>query len=368
MDVEDLGAAIAQRHACAVASSSPTYLDPATGNEVFTAAALAARSRCCGCGCRHCPFTAENAASEGDAVESSAPALLYGAFGQLQGPVDVLFWSGGKDSFLAGRALRREHGCGGRLCLLTTYDSGSRTVAHQEVPIETIVKQAAHLGLPLVGVPLCSHVPYVDRVAEGLRHIQAGLPQHGGPPAHVSRVCTGDLHLEDIMAWRRRELRPAIESIGASLHAPLWRVPYAELMADLSASGTPCRVCAIGDGGEGRRAGGGAALGDAFGTGLLERLEVGCDAFGENGEFHTLASVWEAAGDPLCLAADVTQRDEAAEQRRDAALRRLRPLRVCSVLPSATEALCFIGGGHLLVGRSHEDNYPQSITGLPVLL
>ena len=44
-----------------------------------------------------------------------------------------------------------------------------------------------------------------------------------------------------------------------------------------------------------------------------------------------------------------------------------RSLRVCSVLPSATEALCFIGGGHLLVGRSLEDNYPQSITHLPVL-
>jgi len=44
-----------------------------------------------------------------------------------------------------------------------------------------------------------------------------------------------------------------------------------------------------------------------------------------------------------------------------------RQLRVCSVLPSATEALCFIGGGHLLVGRSHEDNYPPEITHLPVL-
>ena len=42
-------------------------------------------------------------------------------------------------------------------------------------------------------------------------------------------------------------------------------------------------------------------------------------------------------------------------------------LRVASVLPSATEILCFIGGEHLLVGRSHEDNYPPQITHLPVL-
>lgn len=46
--------------------------------------------------------------------------------------------------------------------------------------------------------------------------------------------------------------------------------------------------------------------------------------------------------------------------------RRCQP-RVVSVLPSATELLCFIGGEKLLVGRSHEDNYPPSITSLPVV-
>ena len=42
-------------------------------------------------------------------------------------------------------------------------------------------------------------------------------------------------------------------------------------------------------------------------------------------------------------------------------------LRVVSLLPSATEILCSIGGSHLLVGRSHEDNYPSNITHLPIL-
>jgi len=42
-------------------------------------------------------------------------------------------------------------------------------------------------------------------------------------------------------------------------------------------------------------------------------------------------------------------------------------MRVASVLPSATEILCFIGGESLLVGRSHEDNFPPQITHLPVL-
>mmetsp|Transcript_41893 Transcript_41893/g.98170 ORF Transcript_41893/g.98170 Transcript_41893/m.98170 type:complete len:403 (-) Transcript_41893:313-1521(-) len=44
-----------------------------------------------------------------------------------------------------------------------------------------------------------------------------------------------------------------------------------------------------------------------------------------------------------------------------------RRVRVVSVLPSATEMLCAIGGEQLLVGRSHEDNYPESIACVPVV-
>jgi iron complex transport system substrate-binding protein len=41
--------------------------------------------------------------------------------------------------------------------------------------------------------------------------------------------------------------------------------------------------------------------------------------------------------------------------------------RVASVLPSATEMVCYIGGRDLMVGRSHEDNFPASVTSLPIL-
>ncbi|MEO1277341.1 MAG: ABC transporter substrate-binding protein [Planctomycetota bacterium] len=42
-------------------------------------------------------------------------------------------------------------------------------------------------------------------------------------------------------------------------------------------------------------------------------------------------------------------------------------MRVVSLLPSATEILCLVGGGDLLVGRSHECDFPESLGHLPTL-
>jgi hypothetical protein len=43
-------------HRAAVEACRATYLDPATGLSVFTAAHHLQRGTCCESGCRHCPY------------------------------------------------------------------------------------------------------------------------------------------------------------------------------------------------------------------------------------------------------------------------------------------------------------------------
>jgi hypothetical protein len=52
-------------HDAAGAAGAETYRDPESGLLVMTAAALAARGRCCGSGCRHCPYPAAEQARAG---------------------------------------------------------------------------------------------------------------------------------------------------------------------------------------------------------------------------------------------------------------------------------------------------------------
>jgi uncharacterized protein DUF5522 len=50
---------IIEAHERAVRDGSPMYLDPTTGLYVMTVASLRRRGVCCGSGCRHCPYPAD---------------------------------------------------------------------------------------------------------------------------------------------------------------------------------------------------------------------------------------------------------------------------------------------------------------------
>lgn len=254
-DIEDL-----HREACA--RGAPTYVDPATGLHVFTAAYLRTRP-CCGCGCRHCPYRRARARPRA--------RLLAGSLDDLPERADVLFWSGGKDSFLALRRLRARP-----VVLLTTFDAGSGVVAHQEVEIAQVQRQARVMRLPLLGVPVWH--------GEYLQCVHAGIDKLRDNGVEVGRLVFGDLHLQHIRAWREAHLH----KLGATLAYPLWKVPYEELAAELERAQVVVRLSAV----DRCRVGDAVRVGDVFDRKLRARLPEGVDGFGENGEFHTLVEVW----------------------------------------------------------------------------
>lgn len=280
-------------HQAACARGDDTYIDPRTGYQVFTRIGLEARGDCCGAGCRHCPYGHSNVDPKSRAARISQPAYLHGV-APRPGPVDVVFWSGGKDSLLAlrawlhdgppedqSRARSRD-----RIVLLTSFDARSRNIAHQEIPIQSVQRQAAALDLPLLGMPLHPGVDYVETVRTALANV--------GGAEGVEHLVFGDLHLAHIRQWREQSL----SVLGPKLAFPLWQRDYDDLLEDLRASAVPCELSACPAQQKGEPTP--LRVGDMFDATLAARArEAGWDAFGENGEFHTLAKCWEAKHDPL---------------------------------------------------------------------
>ena len=310
-DIEDLaGSAEDGFHALhqkACDEGKTTYKDPATGYSVFTEVAHRKRGKCCGSGCRHCPYNHANVKDKLSRIQQ--PAILYQAPeddsllfachpNKKNQPVKVLSFSGGKDSFLTIRSLVRQQqhiSPPTGLILLTSFDAQDRMIAHQDVSIEDVVRQAQHLKISLLGVPLHrgSGQSYVDRLVQALEVLE---------PLNVTSLVFGDLHLEHIRDWRES----ALSSLGYKREYPLWNVSYDELFEDLEKSGVPCIVsgstCKV------------VPKGTVFDREFYNRfkteapiaasIETGTDgkefmrpvdAFGERGEFHSLAKVWEVS-------------------------------------------------------------------------
>jgi diphthamide synthase (EF-2-diphthine--ammonia ligase)/ABC-type hemin transport system substrate-binding protein len=272
------------RHEKACAAGNLTYEDPETGYTVMTEIAHKRRGKCCGSGCRHCPYAHENVKDKGSRIQQ--PAFLHKGESKLfstknHDQIKVLFDSGGKDSFLAIRALVRQYydKCPFGLVLLTTFDATSRIIAHQDIHVDNVIRQARHLDISLLGIPMhrASQETYVDRIRRGLNVIQAEC----GTSSEISALVFGDLHLEHVKGWRDKELG----KLGIALEYPLFNVPYPTLMDDLMKSQVTCELTSS--------MVGALSVGLVFNRNLLNELPDNVDGFGENGEFHTIAQVWD---------------------------------------------------------------------------
>ena len=187
-------------------------------------------------------------------------------------PEDVLFcWSGGKDSAMALHALQsaQNHRV---TALLTTVTEQFDRISMHGVRRVLLERQAESIGLPLHAVlipPQCVNVIYEARMNEALNQYVA---------RGVQRVAFGDIFLEDLRAYRERNLA----QIGMEALFPIWKRDSRELARDFVRLGFQAITVCIDP----------RVLDPSFAGRILNEtffadLPAGVDPCGENGEFHT---------------------------------------------------------------------------------
>jgi uncharacterized protein (TIGR00290 family) len=183
----------------------------------------------------------------------------------------VLSWSSGKDSAWTLHVLRRDPTieiCG----LLTTLNTQFDRVAMHGVRRAILEAQAAAAGLPLWIIPLpwpCPNEVYEQRMAEAC---QRAIDER------IDAVAFGDLFLEDVRAYRVKQLAPT----GLEPLFPLWQIPTDALAREMISGGLRARISCV----DTKQLPSDFA-GREFNEDLLRELPLGVDPCGERGEFHT---------------------------------------------------------------------------------
>ncbi|MGH9515500.1 MAG: ATP-binding protein [Terriglobales bacterium] len=183
----------------------------------------------------------------------------------------LLSWSSGKDSAWTLRALRQksEYEIVG---LLTTFNQEADRVAMHGVRRSLVAMQATAVGLPLWSVPLpwpCSNEQYESLMAETCaKAVGAG----------IEAIAFGDLFLEDVRAYRVRQMAET----GLEPLFPIWGEPTRELAHRIVASGLKTILTCVDT-----RKLDAAFAGRQFDEQFLSALPDGVDPCGEKGEFHS---------------------------------------------------------------------------------
>ena len=189
-------------------------------------------------------------------------------------PRVLLSWSSGKDAAWALHTLRLS-GEAEVAGLLTTLNAEFDRVAMHAVRRTLLEAQAESVGLPLLQIPLpwpCSNAEYEAALGRALAEARAMWG--------VTHIAFGDLFLEEIRAYRERQLL----GTGLTPLFPLWGRPTSALAREMIAGGLEARLTCV----DPKRLPASFA-GRAFDAALLQDLPPDVDPCGEAGEFHTFA-------------------------------------------------------------------------------
>lgn len=204
-------------HHIACEQDQATYIDPSSDYQVLTSVALLRQGKCCGNSCRHCPYGHINVSDHQYSQNQITNSILLNWIPK-EGKLDILFWSGGKDSFLTLMHLLEKNR---NIILLTSFGVHTSLVSIQDIHIKNIAKQSEFLKMPLCLVPLYPNSDYKKAIEEALVMIQ---DRTSNP---IERLVFGDLHFKDIRKWRV-DTWPEYE-----VCTPLFGALYEELLAKL---------------------------------------------------------------------------------------------------------------------------------------
>ena len=156
--------------------------------------------------------------------------------------------------------------------LVTTVTDAHDRVSMHGVRRELLRRQAESLGFPVTEVvvpPQSSNAIYEREMGMAFSRIRR---------KGIRRIAFGDIFLEDLRAYRERQL----EALGLSCFFPLWRNPTRALARKFIDEGfravTVCVDARVLDG---------SFAGRRFDAAFLDDLPAEVDPCGENGEFHT---------------------------------------------------------------------------------
>jgi uncharacterized protein (TIGR00290 family) len=207
----------------------------------------------------------------------------------------LLSWSSGKDAAWSLHVLQQASDIE-VVALVTTINREFDRVAMHAVRRSLLLLQAASVGLPVVIVPLpwpCTNEQYEELMTSALAESQVRFA--------AEHIAFGDLFLEDVRAYRKRQLA------GTRLSPlfPLWLQPTKQLAKDMIIGGLKSLLTCVDP-----RAMPASFVGRSFDQTLLDDLPEGVDHCGENGEFHTFAYAGPMFSEPIKPSlGDIVERD-----------------------------------------------------------
>ncbi|HTG36401.1 MAG TPA: diphthine--ammonia ligase [Thermoanaerobaculia bacterium] len=197
----------------------------------------------------------------------------------------LLSWSGGKDSAFALHTLRSSPDFEPAGLLTTITEDYDRISVHG-VRRELLERQAESIGLPLHKVLIpkdCPNEIYEDRLTAAL----SAIKDQG-----IHHVAFGDLYLEDIRAYREKQMA----ALGLEPVFPLWGRDTTELAHEIIHLGfRAVLVCVDTDILDP------VFAGRSFDEDLLRDLPPDVDLCGENGEFHTFVHAGPVFREPVAI-------------------------------------------------------------------